>query len=194
MAHASFSWVAGGTHVLLCYSHIGTRQWLTSQLDLPRNLRPGADWVPSTIVEALFTSSILIRCNSGSDILNSWRPGYPHYPEEIDVEPDLFPDLSRIYRRSHRLRVPRWNQPRPECSTPSELPSSPSSELVAPRYPQRNRKPSDRSLQAGALTGSCLMNVHSLGLIWVIFWGGRKCGIFGEYLWSCMFISCTRLP
>ena len=125
------------------------REWIVGDRAMARNLRPGADWVPCTIVEVLGPVTYLVDTDQGqrwkrhADQLKTWLPPLSAPSLEVDVEPDLSSDLSSDLPEDppNESAPPESTE---ESSTPSESPSSPSSELVAPRYPQRNRRPPDR--------------------------------------------------
>ena len=116
---------------------------------MARNLRPGADWVPCTIVEVLGPVTYLVDTDQGqrwkrhADQLKTWLPPLSAPSPEVDAEPDLSSDLSPdLPEDPPNKSAP--SESTEESSNPSESPSSPSSELVAPRYPQQNRRPPDR--------------------------------------------------
>ena len=84
------------------------------------------------------------RWKRHADQLKTWLPSLPASSPEADVEPpqhaeDLSQDLPE--EPPNETDTPASTE---ECSTPSKSPSPPSTELVAPRYPRRNRRPPDR--------------------------------------------------
>ena len=74
-----------------------SREWIVGDRAMARNLRPGADWVPCTIVEVLGPVTYLVDTDHGqrwkrhADQLKTWLPAPPASSPEADVEPELPP-------------------------------------------------------------------------------------------------------
>ena len=132
------------------------REWIAGDRAMARNLRPGPDWVPCTIVEVLGPVTYLVETEDGkrwkrhADQLKTWLPSPSPTSSEnaADAEPtqiaeDFSQDLPDVPGATDD---PESTE---ESSTPSDSSAPTSSEMVAPRYPRRNRQPPARYSPSG---------------------------------------------
>lgn len=128
-----------------------SRDWIVGDRVMARNLHPGPDWVPSTILEVLGPVTYLVETEEGqrwkrhADQLKDWLSSAPHTASENSSE-DAFEPVT-----NDEPNVGPGEDAEPESDEPAEPeveePESPepsSPETVMPRYPQRNRRQPDR--------------------------------------------------
>ena len=132
-----------------CRAH--SCDWIVGDRVMARNLRQGPDWLPCTVVEVLGPVTYLVETEDGqrwkrhADQLKTWLPFLPtarSEPVSDSVPQQIAEDFSS---------EPTEDSSETETHTPAEesspLPdpsSTAGSEMVAPRYPSRNRQPPDR--------------------------------------------------
>ena len=130
------------------------RDWIVGDRVMARNLRLGPDWVSCTIVEVLGPVTYVVETEDGqrwkrrADQLKTWLPSLPtasSEPGSDSVSQQMAEDFStELTEPTEEARVTETPEPTEESSTLSDSSPPDTSEMVALRYPQRNRRPPDR--------------------------------------------------
>lgn len=121
---------------------------------MARNLRPGPDWLPCTIVEVLGLVTYIVEMEDGQcwkrhpDQLKSWLSSLPtarSEPGSDSVSQQMAEDFpTEPTELTEESSVTETPEPTEEPPTPSDSSPLDASEMVALRYPQPNRRPPDR--------------------------------------------------
>ena len=124
---------------------------------MAQNLRPGPDWVPSTIVEVLGPVTYVVETESGqrwkrhADQLKDWLPSVTTTSGstsedvlEAVSDTEEAPEEPAVDPTNADPTEPNVEEPEtPEPSTPPE-PKPIEPEPLEPRYPWRNCRPPNR--------------------------------------------------
>ena len=134
-----------------------SRDWIVGDRVMARNLRPGPDWVPSTIVEVLGPVTYVVETESGqrwkrhADQLKDWLPSVTTTSGstsedvlEAVSDTEEAPEEPAADPTNADPTEPNVEEPEtPEPSTPPE-PEPVEPEPLESRYPRRNRRPPNR--------------------------------------------------
>ena len=125
-----------------------SRDWIVGDRVMARNLRPGPDWVPSTIVEVLGPVTYVVETEAGqrwkrhADQLKDWLPSVPATTSGSASE-DILDAISDSEEAPEEPAVDPTDNADPEPTEPHvEEPETP--EPLEPRYPRRIRRPPNR--------------------------------------------------
>ena len=125
-----------------------SRDWIVGDRVMARNLRPGPDWVPSTIVEVLGPVTYVVETEAGqrwkrhADQLKDWLSSVPATTSGSASE-DILDAVSDSEEAPEEPAVDPTDNADPEPTEPHvEEPETP--EPLEPRYPRRIRRPPNR--------------------------------------------------
>ena len=138
-------------------AHYRDRKWFIGQRVMARNVRPGPNWIPATIVEVQGPVTYLVETEDGQ----VWKCHLDQLKEiqarretteftSVDSEfPFVPPPESEETIDSDTAEL----ELNAENNTQGDLAEMPESNTTTPRYPSRNRQPPDRLMAYGLCNG-----------------------------------------